>query len=362
MSSETRSPEPFAAPSTLLLALETTCDETAAAVIAGDLAGESAGELVVRSSVVSSQHDLHQRFRGVVPEIAARAHVERILPVIDEALRVAGVSLDQIDAIAVANTPGLAGSLLVGLMAAKSLCLALGKPLLAVDHLHAHIYACRMAAGREVFPCVGLIVSGGHTSLYRCATATEFAYLGGTIDDAAGEAFDKIAALLGLPYPGGPSVSAAAEKGDLARFAFPRSFVNDRKRLDFSFSGLKTAVRYAIAPAGQEPDASKLSPQEIADLCASFEQAVIDCLATKALAALSQTSLARLCVGGGVAANRRLRERLAHDCETVGAELFIAPLELCTDNAVMGAIAFERLRAGLVENLDLDVLPGRRVS
>lgn len=334
----------------LLLSIETTCDETAAAVIRSDLE--------VLSSVVASQHELHQRFRGVVPEIAARAHVERILPVIDEALRKANVSLAQLDAIAVANTPGLAGSLLVGLMAAKTLCLALDKPLVAINHLHAHIYACRMAAGHEVFPCVGLIVSGGHSNLYRCAAPTEFEYLGGTIDDAAGEAFDKVAAMLGLPYPGGPSISAAAERGDPQRYAFPRSFLHDARRLEFSFSGLKTAVRYAIAPPGQSPDPSRLSPQTIADLCASFEQAVVDCLAAKALAALAVTGLETLCVGGGVAANRRLRARLERDCQQAGAALYIAPPALCTDNAVMGAIAFERLRAGRVESLDLEALPG----
>src|SRR6266436_8361429 len=177
-----------------LLTIETTCDETAAAVVADDLR--------VLSSVVVSQDQLHQRFSGVVPEIAARAHVERILPVIDEALRRASLAISDIDAVAVANTPGLAGSLLVGVVAAKALCAATGKPLLAVNHLHAHIYACRMAAGRDVFPCVGLIVSGGHTSLYRCDGPTDFVYLGGTIDDAAGEAFDKVAAMLGLGYPG----------------------------------------------------------------------------------------------------------------------------------------------------------------
>jgi N6-L-threonylcarbamoyladenine synthase len=334
----------------LLLAIETTCDETAAAVIRDDL--------TVLSSVVASQHDLHQRFRGVVPEIAARAHVERILPVIDEALRKAQTTLAGIDAVAVANTPGLAGSLLVGLMAAKSLCLALGKPLVAVNHLHAHIYACRMAAKREVFPCVGLIVSGGHTSLYRCAAPTEFVYLGGTIDDAAGEAFDKVASLLGLPYPGGPAISRIARAGDASSYAFPRSFLHDGERLDFSFSGLKTAVRYAIAPPGEEPDPSRLSQPTIANLAASFEQAVVDCLAVKAMAALAQTGLAVLCVGGGVAANERLRERLTRECAASAVELHIAPPALCTDNAVMGAIAFERLRAGLAEPLDLDVLPG----
>src|SRR5438034_1208190 len=198
-----------------ILTIETTCDETAAAVVTD--------ELRVLSSVVASQDQLHQRFAGVVPEIAARAHVERILPVIDEALTRANIRLAELDAIAVANTPGLVGSLLVGLVAAKALCLATGKPLVAVNHLHAHIYACRMAAGKDVFPCVGLIVSGGHTSLYHCASPTDFHYLGGTIDDAAGEAFDKVASMLGLAYPGGPAISKAAERGNPRAFKFPRA-------------------------------------------------------------------------------------------------------------------------------------------
>lgn len=334
-----------------LLTIETTCDETAAAVVTD--------QLEVLSSVVASQDQLHGRFAGVVPEIAARAHVERILPTIDEALRRAKLTLADIDAIAVANTPGLAGSLLVGLVAAKSLCVAAGKPLIAVNHLQAHIYACRMAAGRDVFPCVGLIVSGGHTSLYRCASPTDFHYLGGTIDDAAGEAFDKVAAMLGLGYPGGPAVSRAAEQGNPRAFEFPRGLAADRQRLDFSFSGLKTAVRYAIAgPGNQSPQSVQLSSHQIADLAASFQEAVVDALATKSQLALAKTKLKRLCVGGGVAANRLLRERLAELAREHHIELHIAPPELCTDNAVMGAIALERLKAGKTEPLTLDILPG----
>jgi len=334
-----------------ILTIETTCDETAAAVVTD--------ELCVRSSIVASQDQLHRRFAGVVPEIAARAHLERILPVIDEALTRAGIKLADLDAIAVANTPGLAGSLLVGLVAAKTLCAVTGKPLVAINHLHAHIYACRMAARREVFPCVGLIASGGHTSLYHCSGATDFEYLGGTIDDAAGEAFDKVAAMLGLGYPGGPPISRAAEHGNPRAFHFPRGLATDRSRLDFSFSGLKTAVRYAIAGPGK-PDFShaRLSTEQIADLAASFQEAVVDSLVTKSLLALERTGLGTLCLGGGVAANRLLRERLATETRQRGIELHIAPAELCTDNAVMGAIAFERLREGKLESLELDALPG----
>jgi N6-L-threonylcarbamoyladenine synthase len=345
-----------------ILALETTCDETAAAVLTDQLE-----EL---SSVVASQDDLHRRFGGVVPEIASRAHVEQILPVIDEALRKAGTTLADIDAVAVANTPGLAGSLLVGLSAAKAICVARQIPLVAVNHLQAHIYACRLAAGRDIFPCVGLIVSGGHTSLYRCNGPLDFEFLGGTIDDAAGEAFDKVAAMLGLTYPGGPSIQRAAAGGNRRAYAFPRPFLRE-DRLDFSFSGLKTAVRYAIEGAGggrQEAGgvasgegwvASEEKPlPAVAALAASFQEAVVDCLVGKAILALERTGATVLCVGGGVAANARLRERLDEEMSRRGYELQIAPPRLCTDNAAMGAIAIERLKAGLIEQLDLDAFPG----
>jgi len=356
----------------LILTLETTCDETAAAVVTD--------RLEVLASVVASQDGLHRRFGGVVPEIASRAHLERILPVIDETLRKANLSLAQIDAVAVANTPGLAGSLLVGLSAAKALCVARQIPLVAVNHLQAHIYACRLAAGREVFPCVGLIVSGGHSSLYRCSGPLDFELLGGTIDDAAGEAFDKVAAMLGLPYPGGPSIERAAAGGNAKAYSFPRALLRD-PRLDFSFSGLKTAVRYAIAGPGRPDPAKKGSElffpgvgkiadvsmeknssdpffRQVADLAASFQEAVVDCLVGKAFAALKQTGMSTLCVGGGVAANARLRQRLQEEADRRRIALHVAPLRLCTDNAVMGAIAVERLRAGRVEGLDLDVFPG----
>ena len=334
-----------------VLTLETTCDETAAAVVTD--------QLEVLSSVVASQERLHERYGGVVPELASRAHVERILPVIDQALREAKLTLRDLDAVAVANTPGLAGSLLVGLVAAKALCVACDLKLVAVNHLQAHIYACRLAAGEDVFPCVGLIVSGGHSSLYHCRGPIDFELLGGTIDDAAGEAFDKVASMLGLPFPGGPVIERAAEQGNPRAYQFPRSFLKDDDRLDFSFSGLKTAVRYAIAPPGT-PDLAEvdLSPQQIADLAASFQEAVVDCLVGKAMLALKRTGLERLCVGGGVAASRRLRLRLTEATDQRGAKLTIPPLGLCTDNAVMGAIAIERLKAGLVEPLDLDVYPG----
>jgi N6-L-threonylcarbamoyladenine synthase len=332
-----------------ILTLETSCDETAAAVVTEDLR--------VLGSAVASQDELHERFGGVVPEIASRAHVERILPVIDQALRKSGVSLHEITAVAVVNTPGLAGSLLVGLAAAKALALALGIPLVAVNHLHAHLYACRMVWGPEVFPCVGLIVSGGHTNLYACRAPVDWEPLGSTIDDAAGEAFDKVASMLGLSYPGGPAIQRAAASGDPRAYAFPRAFRHE-DRLDFSFSGLKTAVRYQIAGPGIPPGQVTLSPQEVADLAASFQEAVVDVLVQKSFAAVRRTRLSALCVGGGVAANARLRERLEEEAAARDVRLYIAPPRLCTDNAEMAAIAVERLRAGLFEELDLDVLPG----
>ena len=334
-----------------LLTIETTCDETAAAVVTD--------ELDVLSSVVASQDELHQRFKGVVPEIAARAHVERILPVIDETIKKAGIQLDDLDAIAVAVEPGLAGSLLVGLVAAKTLCAVLDKPLVAVNHLHAHIYACKIASGEEIFPCVGMIVSGGHSHIYQCDDALTFRYLGGTIDDAAGEAFDKVASMLGLPYPGGPSLSRAAENGNPRAYQLPRAFLKDEDRLDFSFSGLKTAVRYKIAGVGKTDfDSLNLPEQQVSDLAASFQAAVVDCLVAKALLAVRKTGMKTLCVGGGVAANRLLRERLEKEMADANVKLHIAPIELCTDNAVMGAIAVEKLKAGMTDRLDLDVTPG----
>ena len=335
-----------------LLTIETTCDETAAAVITD--------ELDILSSVVASQEDLHGRFGGVVPEIASRAHIERILPVIDAALREANVDLHQLDAVAVANEPGLAGSLLVGLTAAKALAVALDVPLVAVDHLQAHIYACRLASGVDVFPCVGLIVSGGHTNLYRCQTALDFSPLGGTIDDAAGEAFDKIATLLGLGFPGGPALERAASPGNAEGFRLPRPLADDPTRMDFSFSGLKTAVRYALFGPTDTPDPDKLDERQVADMAASVQAAIIDCLIAKARLALETTQFRRLCVGGGVAANGPFRSRLEQLATELDCQLFIPPLSLCTDNAAMGAIAVEKYRAGDFAPLDLDILPGLR--
>lgn len=333
-----------------ILTIESTCDETAAAIIAED--GEVLGD------AVATQEILHEKFRGVVPEVAARAHVERILPVIDTALQKASTTPDQLNAIAVADRPGLAGSLLVGLVAAKTLAVAWNKPLVAINHLHAHLYACQLAAPSTVYPCVGLVVSGGHTSLYLCHSPLDLDYLGGTIDDAAGEAFDKVAAMLQLDFPGGPAVSKLAETGNRQAHKFPRSLIHDPKD-DFSFSGLKTAVRYAIVGPGQH-DFSKINlpAEDKADLCASFEAAVVDVLVAKSARAIRRNKVKRLIVGGGVAANRYLREQLRASADREGYELFIAPPQWCTDNAVMGALALEKIGKGEFAPLDLDITPG----
>jgi N6-L-threonylcarbamoyladenine synthase len=332
----------------LFLALETSCDETAAAVFTD--------EPRVLSSVVASQNDLHARFHGVVPEIAARAHLRNLLPVVDQALKQANVTLADIGCVAVHNTPGLVGALLIGVSAAKMFALARGVPLIAVNHIASHIYACRLAAGRDIFPCVGFVVSGGHTALFHCPDALTLNLLGGTRDDAAGEAFDKVAAILGLSFPGGPAVEREALTGNPKAFAFPRSFLNE-DRLEFSFSGLKTAVLYTVH--GQDVSRAEPPPsgQLRADIAASFQQAVVDVLVAKCRQALRKTGLKRLAVGGGVTANKALRAGLEAMAAGEGAELFIPPMSLCTDNAAMAALAVEKWARGQFATLDLDAEP-----
>lgn len=330
------------------LAIESSCDETAAAVFTE--------ERTILANVVASQTDLHARFGGVVPEVAARAHLQRLLPVIDEALGQANLRLAEIGCIAVHHTPGLVGALLVGVSCAKMLAVALGVPLIGVNHIEAHIYACRLAAGRDIFPCIGLVVSGGHTVLFHCRSATQFEMLGATIDDAAGEAFDKVASLLGLGFPGGPAVERTAATGNPQAFRLPRAFLRDA-RLDFSFSGLKTAVLYTLRGQDGSAATATFTAQQRADLAASFQQAVIDVLVGKSRQALEQTGLTRLAVGGGVAANRTFRTALETMAATAKAEIFIPPLRLCTDNAAMAAMAVEKWARGEFANLDLDAAP-----
>ncbi|NDC53040.1 MAG: tRNA (adenosine(37)-N6)-threonylcarbamoyltransferase complex transferase subunit TsaD [Planctomycetia bacterium] len=334
-----------------LLAIETTCDETAAAVVTRERA--------VLSSVVASQDALHARWRGVVPEVASRAHVERIIPVIDEALGRAAVGRSDLEAVAVAVRPGLVGSLLVGLAAAKGIAAVRGVPLVGYDHIAAHLYACRLARPDAVRdPCVGLVASGGHTTLFLVRSPLDLVRLGGTIDDAAGEAFDKAASLLGLGYPGGPEIERAAAGGDPRAHRLPRPLANDHDRLDLSFSGLKTALRYLVRPPGAPADSPPPTGRRRADLAASFQRAAVDAILAKVGLALEKTGCRTLLVGGGVTSNRLLRESLEGLGRDRGVTVVIPPRELCTDNAAMGAIAWERLDRGEDDGLDLDVRPG----
>lgn len=333
----------------VLLAIESSCDETAAAVVRDDG--------TVLSSVVASQFELHQEFGGVVPEIASRAHVRRILPVIDAALQQAGCAATDLSAVAVTTEPGLVGSLLVGLTAAKTIAMSLRIPLVTVNHVEAHIYACGMGQPASIYPCAGFVVSGGHTNLYDCRSATCCKLIGSTTDDAAGEAFDKVAKILGLPYPGGPSIQNAALTGDASRYKMPRPLLHSG-RLDFSFSGLKTAVLYAARGVPGPNQLQETPPDCVTNLAAAFQEAAVEVLVAKCRLAVRQLGHSRLCVGGGVAANQRFRDELQKMAAHARIELLVAPLALCTDNAAMAAIAWDLLKAGRIASLDADVLPG----
>lgn len=334
--------------SALVLGLESSCDETAAAVVRG---GREALSSVVRSQVAE-----HAAWGGVVPEIAGRGHLEAILPAVERALGEAAVAPEEIAAVAVTTQPGLLGSLLVGATAAKALAWAWEVPLIAVDHLQAHVYAALMALERWEFPCVALVVSGGHTSLYRVDDPLSLARLGVTRDDAAGEALDKAAALLGLTYPGGPQLERSGAGGDPRAFPFRLPLLGPDS-LEFSFSGLKTALLYTLVGPGGRRDAEWRVPRErLPDLCASFEHAVAETLAIKALRAAEREGVGRILVGGGVARNRRLRERLGARAARAGVEAVFAPPEHCTDNAVMIAgLGHARWRAGCTAPLDVEV-------
>ncbi|MBW3644867.1 MAG: tRNA (adenosine(37)-N6)-threonylcarbamoyltransferase complex transferase subunit TsaD [Actinobacteria bacterium] len=306
--------------STAVLAIETSCDETAAAVVVDGTD--------VLSSVVSSQVDLHARFGGVVPEIASRAHVELLPPVVAEALVESGLDGGDIDAVAATVGPGLIGSLLVGVAAAKALALVWGVPFVGVNHMEAHLYAAFLEEPTLEPPLVALLVSGGHTMLVAMEDHGAYQVLGSTIDDAAGEAFDKVARFLGLGYPGGPAVDREAGAGDPHAIDFPRALVD--QGFDFSFSGLKTAV---VNYVRRHPDVS--TP----DVCASFQEAVVDVLVTKARRAAATTGARNLCLGGGVAANSLLRTRFVEGCEQDGLHPFVPSRSMCTDNAAMVAAA-----------------------
>jgi N6-L-threonylcarbamoyladenine synthase len=333
-----------------ILGIETSCDETAAAVVADGK--------VVKSSMVASQARLHEKYGGVVPEIASRAHIEKIYPVIKEAIEQANVAKDDIDAIAVANRPGLTIALVVGVTAAKTLSFAWDKPLIAIDHLHAHMQSAIISEEDLRLPAAALIVSGGHTSLYDYHSPLEPKLLGSTIDDAAGEAFDKVATILKLPYPGGPSIEKAAADGNPKAIDFPRSMLG-RDSLDFSFSGIKTAVLYYCR--GQDMKGKNkvdsMSRLQIADIAASFQAAVIDVLVQKTKRAAKKIGAKTILLGGGVAANSSLRTALQDMCDSSAPplKLLVAPKQYCTDNAVMVAsLGYYKFKAGLFADLTLE--------
>jgi len=309
----------------LVLGIETSCDETGVGIVRGR---------TLLADAVASSVDEHARFGGVVPEVASRAHVEAMSPTVHRALDIAGVRLEQIDAIAVTAGPGLTGALLVGVAAAKGYALGLGKPLYAVNHLTAHVAVDGLAHGPLPRPCVALLVSGGHSSLVVVPDLAQgIDMLGATVDDAAGEAFDKVARVLGLPFPGGPHIDRVASDGDPAAIAFPRGMTGPRDpAYDFSFSGLKTAVARWVQARER---AGESVP--VADVAASFQEAVADVLTTKAIRACSDHDIDDLVIGGGVAANRRLRAMAEERCATAGIRLRIPPPALCTDNGAMVA-------------------------
>ena len=334
---------------TTILGIETSCDETSAAIVVDGVD--------VRSNIVASQVDLHAKYGGVVPEIASRAHIERLDSVIEEAMTAAAVTRDGIDAIAVTNRPGLVGALLIGVTAAKTLSWAWGKPLVGVDHIRAHAYSAAIGLEKPPWPAVGLIVSGGHTSLFLIRDATAIELLGATIDDAAGEAFDKVATILGLGYPGGPLVEKLAKGGNKLAANFPRTMLAPDS-LDFSFSGVKTAVLYHIHGSGRTSGGlGKLSPAQLSDIAASFQEAVIDVLVRKTLQAVTSAGVRTVVMGGGVAANKTLRTALESACTDRGLTFHAAKMAYCTDNAAMIAgLGYHQLMSGDVAGLDLDAV------
>ncbi|MFQ5341769.1 MAG: tRNA (adenosine(37)-N6)-threonylcarbamoyltransferase complex transferase subunit TsaD [Anaerolineae bacterium] len=350
----------------LILGIETSCDETAAAVVAD-------GRHIL-SNVVASQNAIHAQYGGVFPEMASRAHIETIIPVIDEAMDGAGIDWSDLAGIAVTYGPGLAGSLLVGVNTAKGLALAQDLPLLGVNHLEGHVYANWLQTGEQPrpfepqWPLLTLIVSGGHTELVLVRGYGEYEVLGRTLDDAAGEAFDKVARMLNLAYPGGPEIERAAGSGRVTAFSFPRAWLPDT--YDFSFSGLKTAVLRAVEPYQPKPrraGSANLGPRvvrelPVADLAASFQEAVVDVLVGKALRAAEEFGVKQILVAGGVSANRRLRESMRERAE--GQPVYFPPLFLCTDNGAMIAAAgyWAGWRLGRRSGWDLDVAPGLRLD
>ncbi len=335
-----------------ILGIESTCDETGAAIVADGVR--------VQSNVVASQVELHAKYRGVVPEIASRAHIENILPVVRESLQAAGVGLNEIDAIAVAHRPGLIGSLLIGVTAAKTLAWAIEKPLIGIDHVQAHLYSVMLQARNGAaapqpppMPAVGLVVSGGHTSLYHLQSWTDIQRLGATIDDAVGEAYDKVAAILDLGYPGGPIIDKLARDGDPNAIRFPRTLLG-RDSLDFSFSGLKTAVLYHVRGIpGKAQRTEPLTDSEIRNIAASFQATCVDVLVTKLKRAVPRVGARSIIIGGGVSANAGLRSAV----QNLGIPVHLPDLAYTTDNAAMTAgLAHVLFSEQHTSPLDLDAI------
>lgn len=350
----------------LILGIETSCDETCAAVV------EDGYKII--SNIVASQEALHLQFGGVVPEIACRAHLESIMPVIDASISRAGIGLNDLDAIAVANTPGLVGALLIGLTAAKTLSWALSIPIVDINHLHAHIYSVNFAYEDIHYPLLGLLASGGHTSLFFVKDPTNYTFLGGTLDDAAGEAFDKVAKVLGLGYPGGPKIDNISKNGNRNAIPFPRSYLA-KDSLDFSFSGIKTAVLYYYhgyprreglqgSNLGmwydKDDDRSQSSTPDlkrVADIAASFQEAVVEVLVNKTLYAFNNYPAKGIAIGGGVARNTRLRERFKEATIGTGIPVYYPSPDLCTDNAAMIAgLAYHKCLKGAFSDLSLEAI------
>ena len=324
----------------IVLGLETSCDETGLALYDS--------ELGLRGQVLYSQIKLHAEYGGVVPELASRDHVRKLIPLMNQLLEESGVKKSEIDAVAYTRGPGLMGALMTGALFGRTLAFALNKPAIGVHHMEGHMLAPLLSETPPEFPFVALLVSGGHSQLMAAYGIGQYELLGESIDDAAGEAFDKVAKMMGLPYPGGPNISKLAEQGDPNAFAFPRPMLH--QGLDFSFSGLKTAVSVQMKKLGDE--------NRDADIAASFQEAIVDTLVKKSVKALKQTDLKRLVIAGGVSANKRLRERLEADLTKIRAQVYYAEPALCTDNGAMIAFAgYQRLKAGQHDGLAVTTTP-----
>jgi len=334
-----------------ILGIESSCDETAAAILDGK---------IILSDLIATQHDVHERFGGVVPELASRRHIENIAPLIKGALSESNLSLSDLDGIAVTYAPGLVGSLLVGLATAKGLAFASNLPIIGVNHLEGHLNACALEFGEIPTPYIGLVVSGGHTSLYHVKGFGDYELMGATRDDAAGEAFDKVAKLLKLGYPGGPAIDKAAEKGDPKAYRFTKPKFDKGNPADFSFSGIKTAVMLLHR---KESDGGAVSEKFVRDVAASFQESVVKVLIDGLLGAAEQRGAKSVVLAGGVAANRRLRASLKERSEHAGIKCYIPKMSLCTDNAAMIAyVGGRRLAMGEKSDLKLNAVANMEIG